>query len=108
VAAFGKVVNGVGALLFVVTGIWGLVLSLDIITDVIGFWGMIAAIILAPITFFVVPLYAGIGLGIWFPVLLNYGGCLVAILLMALGTRLDRDSAGLSGAGGPNRTTSGS
>ena len=49
-AAFGKVVNGVGAVVLVVTGIWGLVLSLDIITDVIGFWGMIAAIILAPIT----------------------------------------------------------
>lgn len=106
-AAFGKVVNGVGALLFVVTGIWGLVLSLDIITDVIGFWGMVAAIILAPITFFAVPLYAGIAMGIWFPVLLNYGGCLVAILLMALGSRLDRDSAGLSRAGGSNRTTAG-
>jgi len=107
VAAFGKVLNGVGALLFVVTGIWGLVLSLDIITDVIGFWGMIAAIILAPITFFAVPLYAGIALGIWFPVLLNYGGCLLAILMMAVGSRLDRDSGGLSRSAGSNRTTSG-
>ena len=106
-AAFGKAVNGVGALLFVVTGIWGLVLSLDIITDVIGFWGMIAAIILAPITFFAVPLYAGIALGIWFPVLLNYGGCLLAILLMAVGSRLDRDSGGLSRSGGSPRTTTG-
>ena len=106
-AAFGKVLNGVGALLFVVTCIWGLVLSLDIITDVIGFWGMIAAIILAPITFFAVPIYAVIELGVWFPVLLNYGGCLLAILMMAVGSRLDRDSAGLSRAGGSNRTTSG-
>ena len=106
-AAFGKVLNGVGALLFVVTGIWGLVLSLDIITDVIGFWGMIAAIILAPITFFAVPLYAGIALGIWFPVLLNYGGCLLAILMMAVGSRLDRESGGLSRSAGSNRTTSG-
>jgi hypothetical protein len=107
VAAFGKVVNGVGAVLFVVTGIWGLVLSLDIITDVIGFWGMIAAIILAPITFFVVPIYAGLALGIWFPVVLNYGGCLLAILLMAVGSRLDRDSGGLSRSAGSHRTTSG-
>ena len=103
-AAFGRVVNGVGALLFVVTGIWGLVLSLDIITDVIGFWGMIAAIILAPITFFAVPLYAGIAMGIWFPVLLNYGGCLLAILLMAVGSRLDRDSGGLSRSAGSHST----
>jgi hypothetical protein len=107
VAGFGRVVNGVGALLFVVTGIWGLVLSLDIITDVIGFWGMIAAIILAPITFFVVPIYAGIELGIWFPVVLNYGGCLLAILLMAVGSRLDRDSSGLSRSAGSHRTASG-
>lgn len=106
-AAFGKVVNGLGALLFVVTGIWGLVLSLDIITDVIGFWGMIAAIILAPITFFAVPLYSGIALGIWFPVLLNYGGCLLAILMMAVGSRLDRDAGGLSRPAGSQRTTSG-
>ena len=106
-AAFGKAVNGAGAVLFVVTGIWGLVLSLDIITDVIGFWGMLVAIILAPITFFVVPLYAGIALGIWFPVLLNYGGGLLAILLMAVGSRLDRDSAGLSRSAGSHRTTSG-
>jgi hypothetical protein len=107
VAAFGKAVNGAGAVLFVVTGIWGLVLSLDIITDVIGFWGMLVAIILAPITFFAVPLYAGIALGIWFPVLLNYGGGLLAILLMAVGSRLDRDSAGLSRSAGSHRTTSG-
>ena len=91
-AAFGKVVNGVGAVVLVVTGIWGLVLSLDIITDVIGFWGMIAAIILAPITVLAVPIYAGLAMGIWFPVVLNYGGCLLAILLMAVGSRLDRDS----------------
>jgi hypothetical protein len=107
VAAFGKAVNGAGAVLFVVTGIWGLVLSLDIITDVIGFWGMLVAIILAPITFFAVPLYAGIALGIWFPVLLNYGGGLLAILLMAVGSRLDRDSAGLPRSAGSHRTTSG-
>jgi hypothetical protein len=107
VAAFGKVVNGVGAVLFVVTGIWGLVLSLDIITDVIGFWGMIVAIILAPITFFAVPIYAGLAMGIWFPVLLNYGGCLLAVLLMAVGTRLDRDSGELPGPTGSHRTTSG-
>ena len=106
-AAFGKVVNGVGAVVFVVTGIWGLVLALDIITDVIGFWGMIVAIILAPITFFAVPIYAGITLGIWFPVLLNYGGCLLAVLLMAVGSRLDRDSEGLSRPAGSHRTMSG-
>ena len=107
-AALGKVVNGAGALLFVVTGIWGLVLSLDIITDVIGFWGMIVAIILAPITFFAVPLYAGLAMGIWFPVLLNYGGCLLAVLLMAAGSRLDRDAGGMSRPGGSQRTTPGS
>jgi hypothetical protein len=107
VAAFGKVVNGAGAVIFVMTGIWGLVLSLDIITDVIGFWGMIAAFLLAPITFLAVPLYAGFALGIWFPVVLNYGGCLLAILLMALGSRLDRDSSGLSSSAGSHRTTSG-
>jgi hypothetical protein len=107
VAAFGKVVNGIGAVVFVVTGIWGLVLSLDIITDVIGFWGMIVAVILAPITFFAVPVYAGLALGIWFPAVLNYGGCLLAVLLMAVGTRLDRDVGGLSRSAGSQRTTSG-
>jgi hypothetical protein len=107
VAALGKAVNGAGALLFVVTGIWGLVLSLDIITDVIGFWGMIAAIILAPVTFFAVPLYAGLAQGIWFPVVLNYGGCLLAVLLMAVGSRLDRGPGGVSRSAGSPRTTSG-
>ena len=113
-AALGKVVHGAGAVLFVVTGIWGLVLSLDIITDVIGFWGMVAAIILAPITFFAVPIYAGLAMGIWSPVVLSYGGCLLAVLLMAAGSRLDRVSPGLSppdvadsgsGSGGSNRTS---
>jgi len=107
VAAFGKAVNGIGAVVFVVTGIWGLVLSLDIITDVIGFWGMIAAIILAPVTFFAVPVYAGLALGTWFPALLNYGGCLLAILLMAVGTRLDRDAGGIARSDGSNRAPSG-
>ena len=92
--AFGRVLKGAGALVLIIIGIWGLVLSLDIITDVIGFWGMVAAVLLAPITFFAVPLYAGIEMGIWFPVLLNYGGSLLAVILMGVGNALDRGSSG--------------
>ena len=91
-AALGRVLKGAGGLLVVVVGIWGLVLCLDIITDVTGFWGLVAAFLLAPITFFAVPLYAGFALGIWFPVVLNYGGILVAVTVMGIGNRLDRDS----------------
>ena len=85
---FGKLILGVGIFTWIATGIWGFFLCLGIITKAAGFFGLIAAIIISPITFFAAPLYAGFTSGDWFPLTLNYGGGLAALALIGIGNKL--------------------
>jgi hypothetical protein len=72
----------------VVGGLWGFLLSLGIISDAAGFWGVVAAVLLAPITIAATPVYAGFAWGEWVPMALNYGGGLASALLLYLGAAL--------------------
>ena len=80
-----------GMLVWIVVGLWGLFICLGIISHAAGFWGVVAAIFLAPITFLAAPLYAGFEQNNWFPLILNYGGGLVAIVLIGIGSLLSGD-----------------
>lgn len=86
--AIGRLLFGGGIITFVIVGIWGAFLCLGIITKAAGFFGLIAAIILTPVTFFAAPLYAGYVWGDWFPLALNYGGAIAAAVLMGIGSKL--------------------
>ena len=91
-ASIGRLLKAAGWVIWTISGIWGLVLCLSIITKAAGFWGLFAAVALAPITFLVAPLYAGFAWGNWFPLLLTYGGGLVVGILQMIGGALDRDA----------------
>lgn len=78
-------------LVWVVAGIWGFFLCLGIISDAAGFWGIVAGLFLGPITFVAAPLYAGFEHGNWFPLILNYGGSLVAMALIGIGSLVSGD-----------------
>lgn len=81
----GDFFNAVGITAWFVTGIWGFFLCIGIISDAAGFWGVVAAIFIGPITFIAAPLYAGFEYNNWLPLILNYGGSIVSLSLIGLG-----------------------
>lgn len=91
-AGLGKLIKALGWTVFAVTGVWGFFLCLAIISKAAGFWGIVAALFLGPVTFVAAPLYAGFAWGNWFPLLLNYGGGIAAMMLVAIGSALDKDN----------------
>ncbi|MBE0593367.1 MAG: hypothetical protein IH616_13305 [Gemmatimonadales bacterium] len=53
-----------------------------------GLWGVVVAVVLAPITIAATPLYAILAWGEWIPMVLNYGGGVASALLLYLGAAL--------------------
>ena len=68
-----------------VTGLWGFFLCMGIISKVAGFWGIVLSLLLYPITFVAAPLYEGFACDNWFPLLVNYGGGIGALVLCGIG-----------------------
>lgn len=87
----GKLIKGCGYIIFAISGLWGFFLCLAIITEAAGFWGLVVSFFVAPITFVAAPFYAGFAWGNWFPLILNYGGGIVACALIAIGDKLTGD-----------------
>ena len=84
--ALGGLIKVAGWIVFAVTGIWGFLLCLGIISKAAGFWRLVAALFLGPVTFVAAPLYAGFAWGNWFPLVLNYGGGATAAVLIGIGS----------------------
>lgn len=89
--ALGNLIKVAGYIVFAVTGIWGFFLCLAIISKAAGFWGIVASLILGPVTFVAAPLYAGFAWDNWFPLVLNYGGGIAAMILIGIGSALGGD-----------------
>jgi len=87
-STLGKFFKLVGWIVFSVAGLWGFFLCLAIIERVAGFWGLVTALLVAPATFIAAPLYAGFTWGNWFPFVLNYGGAIVAAILIGIGNAM--------------------
>ena len=90
-AAIGNLLKGAGYIVFIGAGLWGFFLCIGIIAKAAGFWGIVAALFLAPITFLAAPLYAGFVLEDWFPLILNYGGGVLAMALIGTGSAMSGD-----------------
>jgi hypothetical protein len=82
----GAVIGGVAMFYGVMTGIATLLIELAIVNDAAGFWGFVIACVLAPFTFALAPLYAGVALGDWLPAALAYGGMLTMWAAMTFGS----------------------
>jgi hypothetical protein len=77
-----------GSLIFTISGIWSFFLCIGIISKAAGFWGIVAGLLLGPVTFVAAPLYAGFAQGDWFPLVLGYGGGISAAILIGIGGAL--------------------
>jgi len=89
--AVGSLLKGVGMVVWFIAGIWGFFLCLGIISHAAGFWGIVAGLFIAPLTFVAAPLYAGFEHGDWFPLILNYGGSVAGLVLMGIGGAMSDD-----------------
>ena len=87
----GNLISGLGMICYVVFGIWGFFLSLAIVHQSVGFWGFVIAFLALPITFVAAPWYALFHYGTWFPLMVNYGGLVLAGILSAIGGALSGD-----------------
>jgi len=78
-------------IIYFVSGVWGMFISLGIVIDNLGFIGGVIAFALFPITLAFAPWYAALADGNWFPLILIYGGLAVATALIAIGMAIDKD-----------------
>ena len=76
-------------LLYAVAGLWGGFVILGLISDYFGLIGIIISLMVAPITFAVVPWYEGFSNSHWFPVILVYGSVIYAMVLYGIGSAID-------------------
>jgi hypothetical protein len=77
----------IGLALAAIVASWALFLDLAILYETHGFWSGLVGLVLAPITFVVVPWYAGIALGEWLPLAVGYGSVGVGIVFARLGSK---------------------
>jgi hypothetical protein len=87
----GNIFKVLGVIAFVIFGLWGSILELAIVNHVAGFWGVVIAFTLLPVTFVVAPWYALVAWGNWFPLVIVYGGVMVAAILYGIGSAIARD-----------------
>lgn len=78
-------------IIYVLGGIWGLFITLGIIYDSFGFFGALIAFLIFPIALYVAPLYVGIVDGNWLPSIVCYGSGIIAIVMLFIGTLIDKD-----------------
>lgn len=86
--ALGRAFRVIGYLIYLLTGLWAFVLCLGIVHRVAGGIGVVIALVIAPITLYLAPWYSGFAWHEWFPLLLGYGGGILAWLVLAAGTGL--------------------
>ena len=81
-------VVAIGYILCFAAGIGGLFVCLAIIVKAAGFWGLVAAFILGPVTLTVAPWYAGFVWHNWTPLIIVYGGILPVASMIGIGNWL--------------------
>ncbi|HEY1051611.1 MAG TPA: hypothetical protein VGE39_17685 [Prosthecobacter sp.] len=86
----GGILRAAGIGGFVFTFLLGMFVSVAIVAERAGCTGAVAAILLAPFTFLLVPWYALLFLGEWMPFLLNYCAGSISLFLLAAGKAMLR------------------
>jgi hypothetical protein len=87
----GTIFKVPAVVIYIVAGLWGFFVSLGIVIDAVGFIGGVIAFALFPVTLAFAPWYAALAHGNWFPLILVYGGGIIASVLYAVGAAIDKD-----------------
>jgi hypothetical protein len=87
----GIIFKGPAVLIWIVCGLWGTFICFAIVQSTLGTIVAIISLVVAPALLALAPLYSGLFLGDWFPLLLTYGGGIGASILFAIGSAIDGD-----------------
>jgi hypothetical protein len=87
----GAIFKVPAGIIYLVGGLWGLIVCLGIVSDKFGAIGGVVAFFLFPVALYFAPWYAAFANGNWFPVLLVYGTSIGAAILFSIGSAIDRD-----------------
>jgi hypothetical protein len=77
------------AIIYILGGIWGLIICLGIVSSKLGTLGIIVSLFVFPATLYLAPWYVGFADNNWFPVLVVYGSGIGAAVLFQIGALLD-------------------
>jgi len=95
---FDQKVRQAGLVIMVVSYVvgvaWGLMtfaMELSIVNEAAGFWGFVVACVIAPVTFALAPLYAGVAHQDWLPAVFAYGGMVSLYLGIAFGSLVSQE-----------------
>lgn len=86
----GLALRAAGVVGFAVAFLWGMGVCVGIIADEAGSAAAVLSVILAPLTFLLVPWFAGFALDNWLPFLINYCSGTIALALLASGKAMVR------------------
>jgi hypothetical protein len=87
----GRMLSLTGAAGFAIALFWGLALCVAIVYQASGIMAALASVLLAPLTFAVVPWVSGLAMDSWLPLFLNYGAGMLALPLILAGKALAGD-----------------
>jgi len=80
-----QTVYALGLALASIVASWALFLDLAMLYETHGFWSGVVGLLLAPITYLVMPWYAWIALDEWLPLAVGYGSLAVGLVFIRLG-----------------------
>lgn len=89
---FGTIFIVIGIVMYVIFGLLGFVICLEIINQAAGFWGVVICFFLAPVTLLAAPWYALVAFGNWIPLLICYGGGIAASIAFGIGSTIRGDN----------------
>ncbi len=80
-----------GYILYFIFGIWSFLVNLSIANEILGFWGVLLGFTLFPVLLVVMPWYALVAWGNWFPLAVTYGGLILAFALNFIASLFSED-----------------
>lgn len=75
----------IGGIVYAICALIGFIISLMIVSEVAGFWGVVLGITLFPVVLVAAPWYALVSWGNPIPLILIYGGGILAAILYGIG-----------------------
>ncbi len=87
----GAIFKVPAGIIYILGGIWGLLICLGIIYDAFGIVGAIIAFFVLPFTLYLAPWYAAFADGNWLPVMVIYGTTVIAGALFFIGALFDKN-----------------
>lgn len=89
--SLGSILKGIGIFLYVIFGLWGLIVSLSIVNQVAGFGGVVIGFFLFPVMLLAAPWYALVAWGNPAPLMVVYGGGILASMLYGIGAAIKNE-----------------